>query len=234
MQPLLARAELPSPLLPKKTVNDMFSSVVEIHAFSTAFLGALETAVQGGTSGRIEGEPISGLGPLAQRSGSTWIGTLQGLSSGADKTEELEEVEVLSTLREDLPRSTPIDFFNPSPSSRPLSSAGNVGGPPPEPRPAQIVHILAKHMPFLSLYHPFIGAYPSSSALLAQLRKAHGTPFALWLAEREGDDRCRKLRLGDWLLTVVQRVPRYLLLIKVCLPSSTAPDFFGHSCAFED
>lgn len=89
----------------------------------------------------------------------------------------------------------------------------------PAPRSPTIGADLGRLMPFLSLYHPFIANYPTASARLASLRKdpAHRT-FAAWLTERERRSEAKKLRLGDWLLTVVQRVPRYLLLVKVRRP----------------
>lgn len=34
------------------------------------------------------------------------------------------------------------------------------------------------------------------------------------MAKQEADPRCGKLKLRDWLLTIVQRCPRYLLLLK--------------------
>jgi hypothetical protein len=38
--------------------------------------------------------------------------------------------------------------------------------------------------------------------------------FATFVSTQEADPRCGKLRLRDWLLTIVQRCPRYLLLLK--------------------
>jgi FYVE/RhoGEF/PH domain-containing protein 5/6 len=73
---------------------------------------------------------------------------------------------------------------------------------------------LLSHAPFLSLYHPYISNFQTSSASLAKLRKENRT-FEKWLKDREKQEECRKLRLGDWMLSVVQRVPRYRLLIAV-------------------
>ena len=87
---------------------------------------------------------------------------------------------------------------------------------PPPPPSSKVALALGRLMPFLSLYHPFIANFPHASARLATLRKdPASSSFAAWLAEREGMEEARRLRLGDWLLTVVQRVPRYLLLVKV-------------------
>ena len=41
--------------------------------------------------------------------------------------------------------------------------------------------------------------------------------FSNFIHTQEADPRCGKLGLRDWLLTIVQRCPRYLLLLKVTL-----------------
>ncbi|CED83404.1 Predicted Rho/Rac guanine nucleotide exchange factor/faciogenital dysplasia protein 3 [Phaffia rhodozyma] len=87
----------------------------------------------------------------------------------------------------------------------------------------QISLTLLKHLPFLSLYHPFVSSFSDASTLLAKLKKEH-RPFRNWLAERERDEKCRRLRLGDWLLSVVQRCPRYLLLVKDLLSCTPVDD----------
>jgi FYVE/RhoGEF/PH domain-containing protein 5/6 len=38
--------------------------------------------------------------------------------------------------------------------------------------------------------------------------------LSAFVARQEADPRCGKLKLRDWLLTIVQRCPRYLLLLK--------------------
>ena len=45
--------------------------------------------------------------------------------------------------------------------------------------------------------------------------------FAAFIAKQEEDPRCGSLKLRDWLLSIVQRCPRYLLLLKdliTCTP----------------
>jgi hypothetical protein len=44
---------------------------------------------------------------------------------------------------------------------------------------------------------------------------ANNAAFANFIRTQEADPRCGKFGLRDWLLTIVQRCPRYLLLIKV-------------------
>ncbi|KAF9459286.1 hypothetical protein BDZ94DRAFT_1224932 [Collybia nuda] len=83
--------------------------------------------------------------------------------------------------------------------------------------------ILLAHFPYLSLYNPFVTAFPSTISALSDLisssptaqSNAHYSPtFASFLSTQEADPRCGKLKLRDWLLTIVQRCPRYLLLLK--------------------
>lgn len=81
-----------------------------------------------------------------------------------------------------------------------------------------VAALLAQHVPFFSMYTPFVTAYPTIMASLHNLTSPHSSSysalFALWLKEREQDPRCGKLGLRDWLLTLVQRCPRYLLLVQ--------------------
>ncbi|EDR05249.1 uncharacterized protein LACBIDRAFT_303559 [Laccaria bicolor S238N-H82] len=83
--------------------------------------------------------------------------------------------------------------------------------------------ILLSHFPYLSLYTPFVTAFPSTISALNELitppTTTHPNPhynqtFATFLQSQEADPRCGKLKLRDWLLSIVQRCPRYLLLLK--------------------
>lgn len=44
------------------------------------------------------------------------------------------------------------------------------------------------------------------------------------MATREADPRCAKLKFRDWLLTIVQRCPRYLLLLKDLIENTSTED----------
>lgn len=81
---------------------------------------------------------------------------------------------------------------------------------PPNPSPAPLSALLLSHFPYLSLYTPFITAFPSSISFLAH----PPTPFAIFLRTKERDPRCGQLKLADWLLSIVQRCPRYVLLLR--------------------
>ncbi|EIW78931.1 hypothetical protein CONPUDRAFT_145159 [Coniophora puteana RWD-64-598 SS2] len=84
--------------------------------------------------------------------------------------------------------------------------------PPTIPLPP-LSPLFRSHFPYLSLYTPFITSFPSSlSALTAHLSSS--PQFAKFIRAQEAHPACGKLRLPDWLLTIVQRCPRYLLLLK--------------------
>ncbi|KAF8074617.1 hypothetical protein FPV67DRAFT_589035 [Lyophyllum atratum] len=111
------------------------------------------------------------------------------------------------------------------PSSASTSSDHRESPPPLSP-------ILLSHFPYLSLYNPFVTSFPSTISALADLitppSATHANPqysptFAAFLSTQEQDPRCGKLKLRDWLLTIVQRCPRYLLLLKDLI-SCTDPE----------
>ncbi|KAG1877294.1 hypothetical protein F4604DRAFT_1653097 [Suillus subluteus] len=86
----------------------------------------------------------------------------------------------------------------------------DVPHPPPSPNPAPLSALLLSHFPYLSLYTPFITAFPCSISFLAR----PPAPFAIFLRNQERDPRCGHLKLTDWLLSIVQRCPRYVLLLR--------------------
>jgi FYVE/RhoGEF/PH domain-containing protein 5/6 len=83
--------------------------------------------------------------------------------------------------------------------------------------------ILNCHFPYLSLYTPFITAYPTAMTTIIKLQ-AENVAFAEFIKMKEADPLCRRLGLQAWLLTIVQRCPRYLLMLKVWRKSSQSPD----------
>ena len=48
--------------------------------------------------------------------------------------------------------------------------------------------------------------------------------FDFFIKEQESNPRCGKLKLRDWLLTIVQRCPRYLLLLKDIINNTETDD----------
>ncbi|KAF7974139.1 hypothetical protein HWV62_13369 [Athelia sp. TMB] len=81
---------------------------------------------------------------------------------------------------------------------------------------------LLSHFPYLSLYTPFVTSFPAAMSALNALLAANAQ-FRQFVARQEADEQCGRLKLRDWLLTIVQRCPRYLLLLKDLI-SCTDPD----------
>ena len=93
--------------------------------------------------------------------------------------------------------------------------------------------LLLSHFPYLSLYNPFITAFPSILTALTEVSTPptdhrpsprYNVAFSNFLAHQEADPRCGKLKLRDWLLTIVQRCPRYLLLLKDLIAATSIDD----------
>ncbi|KAG5642916.1 hypothetical protein DXG03_001887 [Asterophora parasitica] len=66
------------------------------------------------------------------------------------------------------------------------------------------------------------GLITPASASLANTQ--YNAAFAVFLSTQEADPRCGKLKLRDWLLTIVQRCPRYLLLLKDLIGCTSQED----------
>ncbi|KAJ7780090.1 hypothetical protein DFH07DRAFT_875712 [Mycena maculata] len=103
--------------------------------------------------------------------------------------------------------------------------------------PPPLSPVLLSHFPYLSLYNPFVTAFPSTISSMSNLASpptaSHPNPhyspaFAEYLLAQEADPCCGKLKLRDWLLTIVQRCPRYLLLLKDLI-ACTDPDDPEHA-----
>ncbi|KZT27644.1 hypothetical protein NEOLEDRAFT_1088599 [Neolentinus lepideus HHB14362 ss-1] len=88
-----------------------------------------------------------------------------------------------------------------------LNNSQDATSPPP------ISPILLSHFPYLSMYTPFITSFSTAIASLNSLLYIKPA-FAAFVAQQEAHERCGRLKLRDWLLTIVQRCPRYLLLLK--------------------
>jgi hypothetical protein len=76
-----------------------------------------------------------------------------------------------------------------------------------------LVRELAQRLPFLGLFVTFVASYPGYAARIANLRQTSAR-FRITLAACEDSPRAAKLSLETWLLTVVQRVPRWCLLLR--------------------
>jgi FYVE, RhoGEF and PH domain containing 5/6 len=129
---------------------------------------------------------------------------LEGIIASLDTPHPLLERSELTSIFSNF-----IDIWNLHCSFLQSLSAMLEGGSSPPP----LSPLLLAHFPYLSLYNPFVTAFPAAMASLAQLQ-ASKPAFSAFISRQEADEKCGKLKLRDWLLTIVQRCPRYLLLLK--------------------
>ena len=90
-------------------------------------------------------------------------------------------------------------------------------------KPPPLSPVLLAHFPYLSLYTPFVSSFSDALASYAALLR-NNSAFANFISTQEADPRCGKLKFRDWLLTIVQRCPRYLLLLKDMISCTDADD----------
>ena len=62
------------------------------------------------------------------------------------------------------------------------------------------------------------------SSLISPGSAMYKQSFASFLKTQQQHPRCAKLSLRDWLLTIIQRCPRYLLLLKDLIGCTTPDD----------
>ncbi|KZS93365.1 Dbl homology domain-containing protein [Sistotremastrum niveocremeum HHB9708] len=89
--------------------------------------------------------------------------------------------------------------------------------------PAPLSPIFTSHFPYLSLYTPFVTSFPDALASLSALMSSNNA-FSYFIRKQEEDQICGKLGLRSWLLTIVQRCPRYSLLINDLLHCTPEAD----------
>ncbi|KAJ7605596.1 hypothetical protein FB45DRAFT_1069241 [Roridomyces roridus] len=88
---------------------------------------------------------------------------------------------------------------------------------------------LSLPLPLQSLCYVISHHYFAMSNLVSPPTTFHPNPlynpvFAAYLLEQEAHPCCGKLKLRDWLLTIVQRCPRYLLLLKDLIACTDVED----------
>jgi len=228
LDPLLLSVETePYPILNRKTIQDLFQNIAQIHSFSNTFLAALSSCIPLPVLAAASTPTSLPVGlPILPTSAPPSHTTSPLPPSTSPPESPSPAPHALLPILADLTTSTVSTLratLTPRNSPRPLSLPTELSSPElPALALAPISKVLAEHAPFMSLYHPFISNFATSSKLLSDLRKEGGS-FAKWLNERERQ-HCKGLRVGDYLLSVVQRVPRYLLLIKDLLKCTSEDD----------
>ncbi|KAH7096750.1 hypothetical protein BKA62DRAFT_745007 [Auriculariales sp. MPI-PUGE-AT-0066] len=89
--------------------------------------------------------------------------------------------------------------------------------------PQTVGAFFVRHIPFLATYNPFVTNFGTTLDMLAT-HAGGNAEFATWLKTRETDPLCKSLGLRDWLLTIIQRCPRYLLLLKDLIAATDPRD----------
>jgi hypothetical protein len=85
---------------------------------------------------------------------------------------------------------------------------------------------------FFLLYTEFVNNHNNANTELQRLSKKH-TAFRTFLQTAEGSAECKRMTLSSYLITPVQRVPRYKLLLAELLKNTPAdhPDFAACTAA---
>ncbi|QRV94546.1 Lateral signaling target protein 2 [Ceratobasidium sp. AG-Ba] len=199
LAPLIESLQSPHPLVTPADLNVLFPGFIDILTFNRSFLADLRSVLVAETSSAV---PIPGPNPSST--------SLSGPSL-PNEASALFRPSTSASSATAIP-THPYAHSGFAPSTADLSSSAIHETPEPEQETPNITPLLAQHVPYLKLYKPFVTAFPASMERLAKL--SVNETFRLWLRERERDPACRMLGLRSWLLTIVQRCPRYLLLVK--------------------
>lgn len=185
-----------SPILSRPQIQTIFANFIDIWNFHRSFLDALNDFL------------TNYLDLPANETNSTVLRNNER-DSDASSSRFIEEAPLLSTLLKAhfpyLALYTPFITSFPGamealtslsiPSSTPFSSSA--------------------HTSRIPLTRSTSSLVSRSSTVSQNIPTFSFSPmFAKWLREKEADEKCKRLKLRDWMLTIVQRCPRYLLLIK--------------------
>lgn len=187
MDPLTKEVEDGTEVVALRYIKQLFGNIREIEALSAQTISSLKESI--GDKQNIEdGSVIDHETSLDEGSRlRTRVGQLQGhLPRGR-----------IGRIGQTLTRSSSAPaLFQPGLSLAP-----------------KISNVLLSHLPYLSLYYPYITAFPSIPSTLNDLC-VQNPRFKSFLHAQEQDPRCKRLGLSHWLLTVVQRIPRWTILIE--------------------
>ncbi|KAG8707206.1 hypothetical protein FRC08_000639 [Ceratobasidium sp. 394] len=211
LAPLIESLASPHPLLTPADLSVVFPGFIDILSFNRSFLSDLRAvlAPEPATSAL----PIPGANPsFTSLAGPSFPNEAAGVL--------LLPPAELSTSASSSPHpylasNSHVSMYSQGylPSNPDLSSSAIHEDEEPEipPLVPNIAPLLAQHVPYLKLYKPFVTAFPASMERLAKL--SANESFRAWLRQKERAPECGMLGLRSWLLTVVQRCPRYLMLV---------------------
>ncbi|KAJ3433768.1 faciogenital dysplasia protein [Anaeramoeba flamelloides] len=79
--------------------------------------------------------------------------------------------------------------------------------------------VFQKNLKWMSFYGSYANKYPKSLVQLKKCRKKK--KFRHFIQEAESNERCHRLRIDDFLVSPLQRVPRYKLLLERLVKKTT-------------
>lgn len=236
MQPLIDKADTPDELLSKRQIGQIFSNIADIQTFSLTLLATFAeelpstyAPVEGATPPmrrppvsleRSSDPPPCSNWPAVPASPSVTSAPPPATSSAPSDDATITPASAASLLHSINPTPSPSSdsilrtIPSASHSSRPMSLPSDLSSVPHSP-PRTISKILEHHAPFFQIFHAYLHGYLEVQKMLAEWRREDPkSAFNRWLGDRESMERAAKQRLSSWLLLPVQRVPRWLMLIK--------------------
>ncbi|KAG8739720.1 hypothetical protein FRC10_005239 [Ceratobasidium sp. 414] len=212
LAPLIESLASPHPLLTPADLSVVFPGFIDILSFNRSFLSDLRAVLAPEVA--TSALPIPGASPSST--------SLAGLSFPNEAAGILLRppaelsTSASSSFNPYLASNSHVSMYSQGylPSNPDLSSSAIYEDEEPEVAPPLVPNIaplLAQHVPYLKLYKPFVTAFPASMQRLAKL--SANESFRGWLKQKERAPECGMLGLSSWLLTVVQRCPRYIMLV---------------------
>ncbi|KAG9127627.1 hypothetical protein FRC07_011510 [Ceratobasidium sp. 392] len=206
LAPLIDSLTSPNPLLTPADLGVIFPGFIDILNFNRSFLSDLRSVLVPTTSAL----PIPGANPS-----STSLVAGQSLpnEAGGILLRPAGELSTSASSSSAHPFLGSNSVYSQGyvPSNPDLSSSAIILEDEEPPGVPNVAPLLAQHFPYLKLYKPFVTAFPASMERLAKLSGTFA--FEFFVLDKERDPVSRMLGLRSWLLTVVQRCPRYLMLV---------------------
>ncbi|GAA5959355.1 hypothetical protein JCM21900_000702 [Sporobolomyces salmonicolor] len=185
------------PVLTRREINEVFSNFTDVLNLSHVMLLTLDEAVPARPSQPLSIKPSApaGMAGSHEEELSSSGGTIE--SSGPETPAEGD---------------TPHEVTPRSPRTRTTSiRSARERRPAPAP-PIRLGKVLLPILPFLKQYSLFVANFSGSLARLSALDQGR-SEWKAFLDESKQVGQGRKIGLGGMLLNIVQRVPRYKLLL---------------------
>lgn len=194
------------PTLSRKSLGEIFSNFIDILNLNTELLSRLEERL----SGRNRGNSVIG----RDRNGKRPISNVEIVSNPSSNSNS-------PTLNSENQATFPTNFPTDSSSSpNPEPNSNSTSPLPWDPATDLIGDILVPIAPFLKMYSLYVKNFSSALARIESERKSNGS-FDKFLKDTERSTWGKSNQDGfgfglgfqAHLLTIVQRIPRYKLLV---------------------